>query len=166
MSLVRVADFLSNDTRAREEFAGDLSNELAGFLSYSYLCGAGPAAKTRLIEIPEDRLKALLTSVLSLVNVDEDWYLATNPDVDHAVKRGDLASARAHYQIAGFFEDRWPFRIEVDEVWYQTEYPDVKTAIARGSVESCQDHFSRYGFREGRLPSMGWSLLTARPSDE
>ncbi len=165
MSLVRVPDFPSNETRSTESFSQDSSNELAGFLSYSYICGAGSSAKTRLIEIPENRLKSMLTVVLNLVNVDEAWYLTTNPDVDHAVKSGDLPSARAHYQIAGFFEDRWPYRIEVDEIWYQTEYPDVKTAIARGGVESCQDHFNRFGFREGRRPSMGWSLLTARPSD-
>jgi hypothetical protein len=101
-----------------------------------------------------------------LVDVDEDWYLKTNPDVADAVKAGALASARAHYMIAGFFEDRWPYRIVVDESWYQNEYPDVKTAIARGSVESSQDHFNRYGFLEGRLPFMGWSLLTRRPADD
>lgn len=166
MSVVKVANIQSCETRPREEFTGNLSNELDGLFSYSYLCGAGPSSKARLIEIPEDRLRLLLTSVLSLVDVDEDWYLKTNPDVANAVKSGALASARAHYQTAGFFEDRLPYRVEVDEAWYQNEYPDVKNAISRGSVDSCQDHFNRYGFREGRLASMGWSLLSARHSVE
>jgi hypothetical protein len=103
---------------------------------------------------------------LNFVDVDEAWYLETNPDVAQAVKSGDLTSARAHYMLAGFYEDRWPYRIVVDEPWYEGEYADVKMAIARGSVQSCQDHFNRYGFIEGRLPSMGWSLLTRRQAGE
>jgi hypothetical protein len=164
MVLVKLSDFTSNDTTSPEASLVDLSDELSGFLSYSYLCGAGSSSETRLIEMPESRLRSLLKVVLNFVDVDEAWYLKTNPDVANAVKTGDLASARSHYIIAGFYEDRWPYQIVVDETWYQSEYPDVKTAIGRGSVESCQDHFNRYGFIEGRLPSMGWSLLTRRPA--
>lgn len=166
MVLVKISDLPSNDSWPRAVIPAGSPDELSGFLSYSYLCGAGSTPQRRLIEIPEDRLKSLLKVALSLVDVDEAWYLKTNADVELAVNSGQLASARAHYIIAGFFEDRWPYRIVVDDSWYQTEYPDVKTAITRGNVESCQDHFNRYGFREGRLPSKGWSLLTRRPANE
>lgn len=163
--MVRTLDGLAKNEIASDASPGDLSPQSVGMLSYSYLCGAGSSAGTRLVEIPENRLKSLLAVLLYFVEVDEDWYLATNSDVADAVKSGKLASGRAHYQSSGFFEDRWPFRIEVDQSWYETEYPDVQKAIRRGSVDSCQDHFNRYGFREGRLPSAGWSLLSARSSD-
>jgi hypothetical protein len=164
MELVKIADHTSsNDWPSSIQLIISAENS-AEFLSYSYLCGAGPTTETRLIEIPETRLRSLLKVVLSFVDIDESWYLQTNPDVAHEVTNGRLASARAHYIDAGFYENRWPYKIIVDESWYQTEYPDVKTAITRGSVESCQDHFNRYGFLEGRLPSMGWSLLTRRPA--
>jgi hypothetical protein len=164
MVLVKIADRQSNDTLPQALSAGEAPEDAPGLHSYSYLCGAGPASKARLAEIPEDRLRAMLKVVLGFVAVDEPWYLETNPDVAQAVKTGNAASARAHYANAGYYENRWPYRINVDESWYLAEYPDVKTAIARGNVESCQDHFNRYGFLEGRLPSKGWSLLARRPS--
>jgi len=138
----------------------------SGFRSYSYLCGAGSSSQSRLIDVPESRLKDILKIVLSIVDVDEAWYLQTNPDVLAAVRSGDIASGRAHYIMAGYYEGRWPHQILVDETWYQKEYPDVKKAISRGSVESCQDHFGRFGFLEGRLPFKGWSLLTSRAAGE
>ncbi|MDD2878435.1 MAG: hypothetical protein PHT60_14420 [Acidiphilium sp.] len=140
----------------------DPVSETPGLMPYSYLCGAGAATETRLIELPEDRLNALLRALLAFVQVDENWYLKTNPDVSHEVKTGGLPSARAHYITSGFFENRWPFQIVVDDDWYLEQYPDVKTAITRSSVSTCQDHFNRYGFREGRLPYKGWSLLENR----
>jgi hypothetical protein len=166
LELVKVSDLPSSDTWPLAVVQAHPPDKFSGVLSYSYLCGAASTPQMRLIEIPEDRLRPLIQVVLSLVDVDEAWYLKTNPDVDHAVRTGLLSSARAHYIEAGFFEDRWPFPIEVDEFWYQNEYPDVKSAIARGNVESSQDHFNRYGFLEGRLPSLGWSLLSRRAADE
>jgi hypothetical protein len=127
--------------------------------SYSYLLGSGSAPETQRLEIPEERLKALLRSLLSYVNVDESWYLKTNPDVKAAVASGHFSSGREHYVSAGYFEDRWPHEIVVDEGWYLKEYPDVKAAISSRSVSSGQDHFNKYGFREGRLPSAQWSLF-------
>ncbi len=162
MELVRVANDTSgnwpSDIFPRESFT------LSGFHSYSYLCGAGYTSDARLIEVPESRLRSVLGILLNLVSVDERWYIETNPDVANAIQAGEIASARAHYVIAGFYENRWPFPIIVDEPWYRTEYPDVQTAITRGGVESCQDHFNRYGFLEGRLPSKGWSLLSHQPA--
>jgi hypothetical protein len=137
---------------------------LSGLRSYSYLCGAGSTIDARLIEIPESRLRSVLGILLNLVKVDEAWYIETNPDVANAIRAGEIASARTHYCIAGFYENRWPFPIIVDESWYRTEYPDVQTAITRGGVESCQDHFNRYGFLEGRLPSKDWSLVSYQPA--
>lgn len=162
--LVKIADDQSSNYLRSKSFSAVLPDESSNCLSYSYLCGAGPSLETRLIEIPENRLRSVLKVVLTFVDVDETWYLKTNPDVAEAVKNGVLDSARAHYCIAGYYENRWPYQIIVDESWYQSEYPDVKTAISRGSVESSQDHFNRYGFLEGRLPSRGWCLLTRRPN--
>ncbi|MEX0409731.1 hypothetical protein ABGN05_29240 [Aquibium sp. LZ166] len=47
--------------------------------------------------------------VLSLhptATIDEDAYLAENPDVATAVENGDFESATAHYLQFGYFEGR------------------------------------------------------------
>ncbi len=162
MELVRIANDLGDNwplsTLPREPLP------FSFFHSYSYLCGAGYTSQARLIEVPESRLRSVLGILLNLISVDEQWYIEKNPDVATAIQAGEIASAREHYVIAGFYENRWPFPIIVDELWYRTEYPDVQAAITRGGVESCQDHFNRYGFLEGRLPVEGWSLLAHQPA--
>lgn len=59
MDLVKIADRPLNDTSPAAAVPADPTEELSGFLSYSYLCGAGSSYDTRLIEIPESRLKSL-----------------------------------------------------------------------------------------------------------
>ncbi len=102
--------------------------------AYSYLMGAGSPPEAQRLEVPEDRFKALMRLLLTNVYVDEAWYLKTNPDVKAAVASGSFASAREHYVVSGYFEDRWPHPIVVDEAWYLNEYPDVKTAISNRGV--------------------------------
>ncbi|MDE2238481.1 MAG: hypothetical protein KGJ73_00955 [Rhodospirillales bacterium] len=118
----------------------------------------GPASG-HYVELQEAKLFALIRMLLESVEVDEAWYLKTNADVAAAVKSGELKSARAHYIIAGYFENRLPRPVAVDETWYLTEYPDVADAIRGGTVVSASAHFETSGFVEGRLPRSGWSLL-------
>jgi hypothetical protein len=113
------------------------------------------------VELLETKFMELLREILNYVEVDEDWYLATNHDVKDAVRAGDLKSAREHYMFAGFFENRMPRPVTVDEEWYLREYQDVAEAIRAGAFASARQHFERDGFREGRLPRAGWSLLGA-----
>ncbi|HQT66775.1 MAG: hypothetical protein B7Z78_05105 [Rhodospirillales bacterium 20-60-12] len=129
-------------------------------LSYGFICGASPHLSTRKIELLEERLHALLTSLISLVEVDENWYISQNPDVERAIREGLFTSAKQHYVKSGYFEDRMPHDIKVNEDWYLKTYPDVANAIQLGVLVSGAQHFARDGFREGRLPYDGFSLIT------
>jgi hypothetical protein len=111
------------------------------------------------VELLETKLIDLLRILITRVEVDEKWYLATYSDVAAAVKNGALNSAHEHYVRAGYFENRMPGPIQVNEDWYTEEYPDVLSAIRAGAVKTGQEHFERNGFKEGRLPYAGWSLL-------
>jgi hypothetical protein len=129
---------------------------------YGYLTGDPQGPAGRYIEIPEERLHALLRAFLPEVDVDEDWYRMVNPDVDEAIRAGRMSSCREHYISAGYFEDRFPHAIVVDEKWYLAEYPDVQEAISNGVFFSAQHHFGVSGFKEGRLPYPGWTLQRPR----
>jgi hypothetical protein len=94
--------------------------------------------------------------------MDEAWYLKVNDDVAREVKAGTLGSAREHYVLAGYFEDRLPRPVSVDEDWYVRAYPDVADAIAAGKFYTAKQHFEVDGFKEGRLPHAGWSLMADR----
>jgi hypothetical protein len=84
---------------------------------------------------------------------DEQWYLATYPDVAEAVEAGIYASGRQHFVEVGYFEGRRPQEFVVDEEWYLKTYPDVAEAIAKGEVESTHQHYNEHGYHEGRLPA-------------
>ena len=110
------------------------------------------------VEVSEDRLRNALTIAAAQVQVDEEWYLRSYPDVRDAIKRGVFSSGREHYTYSGYFEDRSPRLFEVNTTWYLEQYPDVADAIHRGRVHSAQQHFQDYGFKEGRHPYRDWSL--------
>jgi hypothetical protein len=99
-----------------------------------------------------DEFLDLIRAVLSVIEVDEAWYLEKYPDVAEAIKSGKIASARQHFMFNGYFEGRLPFPIRVDERWYLTQNPGVAEYIRAGRLESGQQHFDHDGYREGRLP--------------
>ena len=131
--------------------------ECCSLQSYSSLTGYHTDGHH--VEVSENQLRALLTLLLNHVEVDEAWYRSTNEDVDQAIAAGHFKSAKEHYVIAGYFEDRMPRPISVDEAWYFETYPDVAQAIRAGAFASAQEHFAAAGFREGRVPRPDWSLL-------
>lgn len=126
---------------------------------YSYLMSTSGAAGGHFVELQETKFLELLRCLLVQVEMDESWYRETYKDVDAAVLAGTLKSARQHYIIAGYFENRFPRPVVVDEAWYLKTYPDVAAAIRSGSFTSATQHFERDGFKEGRLPHEGWSLF-------
>jgi len=132
----------------------------------SYGSLTNPHLMGHYIEIHEPTLRELFRFLMNFVEVDERWYREMNQDVDDAIRAGDLPSAKAHYIIAGYFEDRLPRFIQVDEDWYLQTYPDVAEAISGGNIASAQEHFIMAGFREGRSPHAGWSLINLRYSEE
>ena len=128
-------------------------------IAFGYLMSDAGPASGHYVELQEAKLFSMLRTFLQFVDVNEAWYLKTNPDVADAVQAGELDSAKAHYIAAGYFENRLPRPVKVDEAWYLMEYPDVAEAIGVGTVDSASLHFMKFGFVEGRLPQPGWSLL-------
>lgn len=112
-----------------------------------------------LVDVVESRVRELLQPYVGSIEVDEEYYLQHNPDVLQQLQSGRVKSAREHYMISGYFEDRFPRPIVVDEPWYLKEYGDVSDAVSRGVFASAKQHFEREGFREGRLPSDSWTLI-------
>lgn len=103
--------------------------------------------------VPRRLLASLLDCYISLWAFDEDWYLATYPDVQSAVAQGVVASGWAHYRAVGYLEGRLGNRPIVDTEWYVENYPDIAQAMLEGKVSSAADHYENFGYAEGRLPS-------------
>ncbi len=102
-----------------------------------------------------DDLKQLIATLLNAIDVDEDWYLARNPDIAEGVRNGVVKSGKDHFIHNGYFEGRMPFPITVDEDWYLAENPAVAEAIRAGTMASGQQHFEEHGYKEGRRPRAG-----------
>ena len=99
-----------------------------------------------------DDFVRLIRAMLSMVEVDEAWYLEKYPDVVEGIKAGNVSSARDHFVHNGYFEGRLPFEIKVDEPWYLGQNPNVADYIRDGRLTTAQQHFDHDGYREGRLP--------------
>lgn len=112
------------------------------------------------ISISTKIFRDLLRLVLEQVRVDERYYVRSYPDVSAALEKGLFTSPRHHYVEFGYFEDRFPFKIEVDEEFYFRSNPDIKANVDARLLPSAQVHFERHGYKEGRLPRENWSLLT------
>ncbi len=111
------------------------------------LRGSGPE-----VTVPREILSALLDLYISCWDFDEEWYLATYPDVQDAIKQGLFASGWAHFKAVGYFESRLGSRQVVDTEWYMNTYPDIAQAILDGKITSAQEHYDTHGYVEGRLP--------------
>jgi hypothetical protein len=107
--------------------------------------------KGALMVLNYDKLEAIVRALIELVDVDEDWYRATYPDVAAGINAGTLASAKEHYVKFGYFEGRLPYDVAFDEAWYLANYQDVAADCKAGQI-SAKGHFLKYGYREGRMP--------------
>ena len=104
------------------------------------------------VSLSYDDFVKILRMMISGIEVDEKWYLATHEDIAKAVACGAVASAKRHFIDDGYFEGRLPFPMFVQERWYLEQYPDVAESVRKGVVASGQQHFEEDGYREGRLP--------------
>ena len=92
---------------------------------------------------------------------DEKLYLALNPDVGAAIKRGEFKSGREHWELAGRAEGRQSGIIP--ETWsenrYLRMYPDVWIAVSNGFFMSGLHHYRANGRNEGRYGELphGWN---------
>ncbi len=107
--------------------------------------------KTRVDMTYED-LQTMIRSLLSVVDVDEDFYLSRNPDVAAGIRNGTIRSAREHFVDHGYFEGRLPYRVAVDEKWYAESHPDLADTLGGHEYATGQDHFDGPGYAEGRQP--------------
>ncbi|GAB6968610.1 hypothetical protein JCM25156A_26480 [Komagataeibacter kakiaceti JCM 25156] len=83
---------------------------------------------------------------------DEDWYLATYPDVARHVAQGTWRSGFEHYLTTGLHthSPHWLF----DEHAYRAAYPDITPAmLAAGGYRNGYDHYLRAGDGEMRSGS-------------
>ena len=88
----------------REALAGEL--ERAGFFVVNVsLRGVREQAWLRQ-RPPLGRYEAYMDSLLARSRIDEDAYLAANPDVARAVTEGKLPSGQVHYWFFGKREKR------------------------------------------------------------
>jgi hypothetical protein len=94
----------------------------------------------------------MIRSLLSVVDVDEDFYLSRNPDVAAGIRNGTIRSAREHFVDHGYFEGRLPYRVAVDEKWYAESHPDLADTLGGHEYATGQDHFDGPGYAEGRQP--------------
>ena len=107
--------------------------------------------KTRVDMTYED-LQKIIQTLLSVVDVDEAFYLSRNPDVADGIRKGTIHSAEAHFADHGYFEGRLPYQIDVDEKWYTETHADLAETLRAGEYASGQDHFDGPGYSEGRRP--------------
>lgn len=91
---------------------------------------------------------------------DEDFYLASNPDVATKVISGKLPSGKVHFEQKGKADGRLGTRIvqprqrlEVEnfsEEHYLAQFPDIALAVKDGSFPSGLYHYTQHGIAEGR----------------
>jgi len=105
------------------------------------------------VDLSYEELVTLIKLLLTGIDVDEEFYRSTYPDVAEAIDLGTYRSAKQHFVENGYFEGRRPFAIAVDAEWYTANNPDVEEGIKLGTIASASDHFEEHGYVEGRPPS-------------
>ncbi len=83
---------------------------------------------------------------------DENFYLYNNPDVAQAVRQGQFANGRRHFEEFGLREGRDG---NFNEAYYLRTYNDVAQAVQRGQFRNGLEHFQRFGRNEGRAGGAG-----------
>lgn len=103
--------------------------------------------------VSADLLRLLVREALRSMPFDEAAYLAQNPDIAEAWKKGEIASLSEHFITYGYFEGRKFTSMAFDEKWYVSVNKDVAAGLKAGSVKSARVHYETIGEREGRAPS-------------
>ncbi|KAA5608593.1 hypothetical protein [Rhodovastum atsumiense] len=114
------------------------------------------------ISIPTGLFKFLVQLAIATSDFNERDYLKENPDVNDAIKMGDIESAKLHYAGYGYFEGRMGALPDVDEAWYLKVYPDVAEAVRKRQISSGAEHFRVVGVKEGRSPSAAYDSAAAK----
>jgi hypothetical protein len=104
------------------------------------------------VDMTYDDMQTLIKTLLSVVEVDEAFYLSHNRDVAQGVALGTIRSAQDHFIHHGYFEGRQPYPLKVNEEWYLETHADVAETVRQGEYPSGQAHFDGPGYPEGRAP--------------
>jgi hypothetical protein len=116
----------------------------------------------KTVAIPSEFFKALMGFVITQGFFDERWYLETYPDVEAAIRSGNLSSPLEHYTKAGYYEGRSPGPCFVDQDWYERYYGDLSEALKDGTIADSTEHYHQNGYFEGgRLPLTSCPRLRA-----
>jgi len=104
------------------------------------------------VDLNYDEMVTVIKMLLSGIDVDEEFYRRTYPDVAEAIAAGTYRNAKQHFVENGYFEGRRPFEMAVDEKWYIANNPDVELGLQDGTIASVAEHFREHGYTEGRPP--------------
>ncbi len=85
------------------------------------------------------------------IGFDEEWYLATNPDVARAVAAGGVDTGLTHYLTHGREEGRRPHPT-FDASWYLRAYPSAVDEAGSDAPEALEQHYHERGQFRGYLP--------------
>ena len=99
-------------------------------------------------------LRAILTAAIAQLPFDEDFYLATYPDIKDAYHAGRITDLHEHFVEDGYLEGRLGTMPEFDVEFYTSTYPDVADALASGDLTSAFEHYVRAGCYEGRCANL------------
>ena len=105
------------------------------------------------IAIDAKLLRAILQALAEASGFNQEFYLASYPDIAEAFAAGEIDDLRQHFVELGFFEGRMGAPPPVDEAFYTSLYKDVGEAVLRGDVKSGAEHYMRSGAAEGRVPN-------------
>lgn len=89
---------------------------------------------------------------MTFVIFDEEFYLASYPDVRAAIDAKSFNSGLQHFQQYGSAEGRTSVSPFYNEQLYLQKYPDVANAVRTGVIKSGLQHYIQHGEAEGRSP--------------
>ncbi|MBN2885763.1 MAG: hypothetical protein JXM75_03525 [Chromatiaceae bacterium] len=106
-------------------------------------------------QFEEDRAGTPYNPPAGYADFNEEFYLANNPDVAMAVRRGDYGSGWDHWTQKGQDEDRSYAQPagydDFNEEYYLASNPDVAAAVDLGLMGSGWQHWETYGqYEAGR----------------
>jgi hypothetical protein len=105
------------------------------------------------VVVPAALLRYLVKQAVRASAFDEQSYLAANPDVAAAIRRGEYSSGHEHYVNFGYLEGRDGGGPVFSERWYLRINPDVSEAVRLGVWTSGLHHYQTVGMLEWRSPN-------------
>jgi|GEM_PF-2803639 len=104
------------------------------------------------LAMDREAFERFIRSLLPFFDFDEEWYLATYPDVKEALAEKRFQSAWEHFLGFGYFEGRLPGMKGFDPKRYVESYADLNhLGNSPDLVRVATDHYLSWGYREGRV---------------